>query len=156
MAIISFCWIDSFADDTKYVHCIGTNHYNVLRPCRPLQYASSCSWSFNENREKSSDLTKCWVFLNKGIFSFFMSVIQHCFICHRSDLNVSEDAGIKPRTVATSALAVRRSITTWLDLIQTRYFYIGTFVITLWISKTGLVILQKQFCLDSAFDILKY
>ena len=34
--------------------------------------------------------------------------MQHCFICRPSDSTVSEDAGIEPRTVATSALAVRR------------------------------------------------
>ncbi len=34
---------------------------------------------------------------------------QHCFICRPSDSNVSEDAGIEPRTVATTALAVSRS-----------------------------------------------
>jgi hypothetical protein len=34
---------------------------------------------------------------------------QHCFICRLSDSVVSEDAGIEPRTVATSVLAVRRS-----------------------------------------------
>jgi hypothetical protein len=39
-----------------------------------------------------------------------MFYIQHCFICRLSDYNVSEDAGIEPRTVSTSALAVRRSI----------------------------------------------
>ncbi len=33
---------------------------------------------------------------------------QHCFICRPSDSTVSEDAGIEPRTVATTALAVRR------------------------------------------------
>jgi len=38
---------------------------------------------------------------------FLMYVIQHCFICRPSDSNVSEDAGIEPRTVANSALAVR-------------------------------------------------
>jgi hypothetical protein len=32
--------------------------------------------------------------------------IQHCFICRPSDSTVSEDAGIEPRTVATSALTV--------------------------------------------------
>jgi hypothetical protein len=47
-----------------------------------------------------------------------MYFIQHCFVCRHSDSTVSEDAGIEPRTVATSALAVRRSITTRLDLIQ--------------------------------------
>ncbi len=35
--------------------------------------------------------------------------IQHCFICRPSDSIESEDAGIEPRTVATSALAFRRS-----------------------------------------------
>ncbi len=46
-----------------------------------------------------------------GFFSFFMSDIQHCFICRPSDSTVPQDAEIEPRTVAiaTSALAVRRS-----------------------------------------------
>jgi hypothetical protein len=35
--------------------------------------------------------------------------IQHCFICRPSDSTVPTDAGIEPRTVATGALAVRRS-----------------------------------------------
>jgi hypothetical protein len=35
--------------------------------------------------------------------------IQHCFICRPSDSAVSEDAGIEPRTVATTAMTVRRS-----------------------------------------------
>jgi hypothetical protein len=34
---------------------------------------------------------------------------QHSFFCRPSDSTVSEDAGIEPRTVATLALAVRRS-----------------------------------------------
>ncbi len=42
-------------------------------------------------------------------FYFSMYCIQHCFICRPSDYTVSEDAGIEPRTVATSELAVRRS-----------------------------------------------
>jgi hypothetical protein len=49
----------------------------------------------------------------KGVFldflDFFMYDTQHCFICLPSDTTVSEDAGIEPRTVATTALAVRRS-----------------------------------------------
>jgi hypothetical protein len=43
----------------------------------------------------------------KGVFScnYF---IHHCFICRHSDSTVSvEDAGNEPRTVVTSALAVR-------------------------------------------------
>jgi hypothetical protein len=38
-----------------------------------------------------------------------MYFIQRCFNCRPSDSFVSEDAGIEPRTVATVALAVRRS-----------------------------------------------
>ncbi len=50
-------------------------------------------------------------FLGKGGFfvCFLMYVIQHCFICRPSDLTVSKDAGIEPRTVATLALTARRS-----------------------------------------------
>jgi hypothetical protein len=43
------------------------------------------------------------------LFSFVLVYIQHCFICRPSDSTVPTDAGIEPRTVATSALAVRRS-----------------------------------------------
>jgi hypothetical protein len=42
-------------------------------------------------------------------FFIFMYDIQHCFICCPSDSTVSEDTGMEPRTVATMALAVRRS-----------------------------------------------
>jgi hypothetical protein len=56
-----------------------------------------------------------------------MYYIQHCFICRPSDSTVRTDAGIEPRTVATGALAVRRSnhsarslIRSRLDLIRTR------------------------------------
>jgi hypothetical protein len=54
----------------------------------------------------------CGSFFKQGdFFDFFFSMyyIQHCFICRPSDSTVSEDAGIEPRTVATSALTVRRS-----------------------------------------------
>jgi hypothetical protein len=44
--------------------------------------------------------------------------IQHCFICRPSDSTVSEDTGIETRTVATTALAVRRSNHTTIDLIH--------------------------------------
>jgi hypothetical protein len=37
----------------------------------------------------------------KSFFLLFMYIIQHCFICRRSDSTVSEDAGIEPTTVAT-------------------------------------------------------
>jgi hypothetical protein len=56
------------------------------------------------------------------IFSYY---IQHCFICRPSDT----DAGIEPRTVATGALAVRRSNHYRLDLIRNMLWSIckGTF-----------------------------
>jgi hypothetical protein len=38
-----------------------------------------------------------------------MHDIQHCFICRPSDSTVTEDAGIEPRVVANTVLAVRRS-----------------------------------------------
>jgi hypothetical protein len=44
-----------------------------------------------------------------GFFLFFSYYIQHCLICRPSDSTVPTDAGIEPRTVATGALAVRRS-----------------------------------------------
>jgi hypothetical protein len=69
-------------------------------------------------------LTISWGFFG---FFLFMYDIQHCFICRPSDSTGSEDAGIKPRTVATAALAVRRSNHSArshpqirLDLIHTR------------------------------------
>jgi hypothetical protein len=49
-----------------------------------------------------------------------MCDIQHCFICCPSDSTVSEDAGIEPRTVKTTALAARRALTTRLDIIHGR------------------------------------
>jgi hypothetical protein len=52
-----------------------------------------------------------------GLFFLCMYFSQHCFICRPSDTTVSEDPGIEPRTVAASALAVRRSIATRLHLI---------------------------------------
>ncbi len=48
----------------------------------------------------------------KGYFYFFIRFqyfILHCFICRLSDSTVLEDAGIKLRTVLTSALTFRRS-----------------------------------------------
>ncbi len=42
-------------------------------------------------------------------FFFFLYCIQHCFICRPSDSTLSEDAVIEPRTVATTAMTVRRS-----------------------------------------------
>jgi hypothetical protein len=58
-------------------------------------------------------LTMVWCSLDvllfssiKGDFGIFQYFIQHGFICRPSDSTVSEDAGIEPGAVATSALAV--------------------------------------------------
>ncbi len=51
-------------------------------------------------------------FFYRVIFCDFfgsMYCVQHCFICRPSDSTVSADAGIEPRTVWKSALAVIRS-----------------------------------------------
>ncbi len=48
-------------------------------------------------------------FYKSSLLDFLMHFIQHCFICRPSLSIMLEDAGIEPRTVATSALAVRRS-----------------------------------------------
>ncbi len=56
--------------------------------------------------------------LTGGFLPFLcMYFIQHCFIYRPSDSAASEDAGIVPRTVATSALAVRRPLATRLHPI---------------------------------------
>ncbi len=55
-------------------------------------------------------------FLKGGYVGFFQFFTQHCFICCGSESNVLEDAGIESRTVATLALAVRRSNYTRIDL----------------------------------------
>jgi hypothetical protein len=67
--------------------------------------------------------------------------IQHCFICRPLDSTVSEDSGIEPKTVATTALAVRRSITTRLDLIL-RILQHVTWFSLLWLAGARVV----QFC----------
>ncbi len=43
------------------------------------------------------------------IWIFSMYCIQHGLICRHSHSTILKGAGIEPRTVATSALAVRRS-----------------------------------------------
>jgi hypothetical protein len=68
--------------------------------------------SADTNIEPDNDnlsLYGCLVFALASSWIFLMYDIQHCFICRPSDFTVSEDAWIEPRTVATTALAVRRS-----------------------------------------------
>ncbi len=48
-----------------------------------------------------SSIKEFWTKVNKRIFRIFRTYfVQHCFICRPLDFAVSEDAGIKPRTVA--------------------------------------------------------
>jgi hypothetical protein len=47
--------------------------------------------------------------LKRDFLDFFITLVNTVFICRPSDSTVSEDAWIEPRTVATTALAVRRS-----------------------------------------------
>jgi hypothetical protein len=54
--------------------------------------------------DKFSPINTFFGFLFSSIYC-----IQHCFICRPSDSTVLEDAGIEPRTVATSVLAIRHS-----------------------------------------------
>jgi hypothetical protein len=62
-----------------------------------------------------------------------MYFIQHCFICRPSDSTVSEDAGMEPRTGATSAMAVGRPNLTRLDLIHIFLFIVSHVFVLLFI-----------------------
>jgi hypothetical protein len=70
----------------------------ILRPCDELP-CSKFVLNFSH------------LFFQQGDYCLFfpMYCIQHCFICRPSHSTLSEDAGIEPRTVSTSALAVRPS-----------------------------------------------
>jgi hypothetical protein len=97
------------------MHAIRSPFYwRILK--KPILYSG-----FNNPYQESTKQENSSRFKQGGFFGFFppMYCIQHCFNCHPSDSTVSDDAGIEPRTVATSALEVRRS-TTRLDLIHTR------------------------------------
>ncbi len=63
------------------------------------------------NTEQNNFLSGWWKpILNRFFWIFLcMYFVQHCFICCPADSIVSEDVGIEPRTVSTSALAIRRS-----------------------------------------------
>ena len=95
---------------------------------RKFNYSQSISPSLWEKHFKEIRALECPVFFsvlwrqeheNLAFFFncpiyFFLSMydIQHCFIWRPSDSDVSEDAGIEPRTVVTTALTTR------LDLIH--------------------------------------
>ncbi len=46
---------------------------------------------------------------HQPVFWLECAIKKHCFICRPSDSTVPTDAGIAPRTLATGALAFRRS-----------------------------------------------
>jgi hypothetical protein len=123
----------------KLLHCHTSMYTVRLPPPKSLPSPASISWKTytgleNDHRDSfCDDKTSPWSLLSitpalfvpsdttanhKGKyyctinredfnFYFFQYFIQHCFA--PPDSTVSEDAGIEPRTVATSALAVRRS-----------------------------------------------
>jgi hypothetical protein len=78
---------------------------------RPTLFCSRLTWVQHPPHPlpTTADTAPMAHFPKWGIFGFFQYFIQHCFICRPSDSSESEDAGIEPRTVVTSALAVRRS-----------------------------------------------
>jgi hypothetical protein len=77
----------------KNYSLIGRTVFRYLKSC-PLHNATQ-----QESRYWTGRL----------FISFCSYNIQHCFICRPSDSTVPTDAGIEPWTVATCALAVRRS-----------------------------------------------
>ncbi len=67
-------------------------------------------WGYQQARSHTTLMKVFFKYIFWGIFWFFCSYnIQHCFVCRPSDSTVPTDAEIEPRTVATCALAVRRS-----------------------------------------------
>ncbi len=68
------------------------------------------------SRYPNSYITRKNRIMNEKKFNVLYSV--PCYICRPSDFSVSEDAGIEPGTVATLALAVRRSYNSARDLIH--------------------------------------
>jgi hypothetical protein len=82
--------------------------YNIVSaPCEVVDL--TCKW------KTEWDLIGFYIYF---FYFFSMYCIQHCFVCRPPDFTVSEDAGIEPRTIATSALAIRRSNQYRLDLIH--------------------------------------
>jgi hypothetical protein len=70
--------------------------------CQLFQFATA---SFFNLPLLAFSICHCQLYI---CFFDFLNFI-YCFICHPSDLTLSKDAMIEPRTVATEALAARRS-----------------------------------------------
>ncbi len=101
----------------RYISCLpGIPWVDAAHECGvegrappPLPKCSAAS-APDQSAERSPGRSYTQI-INFNFFGFFLFMydIQHCFICRPSDSTVSEDAGIEPRTVATTALAVGRS-----------------------------------------------
>ncbi len=63
-------------------------------------------------------------------------IIQHCFICRNTDSTVMD--GIHPRTVTILALAVRRSLTSQLDLNHKPFSHLPHRVTNIFANKKEL------------------
>ncbi len=64
----------------------------------------------NLKKIKEKLVPVCFIILTGGFFwCFLCPLLNTASSCRPLDTTVSEDAGIEPRTVATLALAVRRS-----------------------------------------------
>ncbi len=102
----------------------------LLCLCHPFSIFERCLDSNPEScRRKHGRATNLathlpTTFFRRIFWFFFMYDIQHCFICRPSDSTVSEDAGIEPRTVASTALAVSRSNHSPISHPQTRLYLI--------------------------------
>ncbi len=101
-----FSWI-SFPQALEYSITTVANIFKNSRRYSQLKVHHWCRWLWWQMEKIFNQKN-----LTVGFFLIFCSsmyCIQHCFNCRPSDSSVSEDAGIEPRTVATSALATRRS-----------------------------------------------
>jgi hypothetical protein len=88
---------------------IGLKQQNSVKFNVTLMFRSTFHHHRNGRKKATKTIrTEKKLTLKGGLF-LFMYDIQHCFIMPPLDSTVSEDAGIEPRTVATTALAVRRS-----------------------------------------------
>jgi hypothetical protein len=90
------------------------------RPINTHRRTGRIAWSDDQKLDMSDPVPRpinhAVSIIKRGIvldFYLCMYFIQHCFICRPSDSPLCRRiAGIEPRAVTTSALAVRRSIAT--------------------------------------------
>jgi hypothetical protein len=92
-------------------HDAAVPNHELMRSLYVTKCLKILLFSFEKVEFGSRALSETYL-LGGSFFLFsFMYDIQHCFICRpsESDSTVSEDAGIEPSTVATTALDVRPS-----------------------------------------------